>query len=292
MTIKKIRIRNFQKHKNLDLEFSERITCIVGKSDSGKSAIIRALRLACLNKPNGNSFITHGEKETKVGIQFDDSKLIRTKGKVNSYKLNNEEFHSFGSSVPDEITSKLKLDEINFQSQHDSPFWFSESAGQVSKNLNEIVDLSIIDTTLSNSASTVRRTKSDLESVQRLLQANKEELNKLEWVEAAVVEFNNIVELSEAIEENEMRISQIKTACESYKRANKIASDKKRFERDHKRLSNLIDKIENPQIKELEDLISDFERAEDEISNRSIDLAELKSELDKIEVCPTCQKPL
>jgi AAA15 family ATPase/GTPase len=40
--MKKLRIKNFQIHKDLEIEFGP-ITTIVGPSDIGKSAVLRAL---------------------------------------------------------------------------------------------------------------------------------------------------------------------------------------------------------------------------------------------------------
>ena len=97
--LKRIRIKNFQKHDKLDIEFSPNVTTIVGSSDSGKSAIVRALRWACLNKPNGNSFIRNGQKSVKVRVEVDDSKITRTKGSANTYELDGETFHSFNAST-------------------------------------------------------------------------------------------------------------------------------------------------------------------------------------------------
>jgi len=41
--INSLTIQNFQSHKNTTLEFDNGINIIIGQSDSGKTAIIRAL---------------------------------------------------------------------------------------------------------------------------------------------------------------------------------------------------------------------------------------------------------
>lgn len=56
--IKSIEIENFQSHKYSKLDFSERLNVIVGPSDNGKSAIIRALKWVLFNEPKGTDFIT------------------------------------------------------------------------------------------------------------------------------------------------------------------------------------------------------------------------------------------
>jgi exonuclease SbcC len=59
--IKKLSLRNFQSHRETDLEFSPGLNIIVGPSDQGKSAIIRALRWLFYNEPRGTGFIRVGE---------------------------------------------------------------------------------------------------------------------------------------------------------------------------------------------------------------------------------------
>ena len=70
--------------------------------------------------------------------------------------LSKEEFRAFGSSVPQPIQDTLQLSPVNFQAQMDGPFWFCESAGDVSRKLNAIIDLSVIDTSLNKMSKTVR----------------------------------------------------------------------------------------------------------------------------------------
>ena len=123
--IKRLRIKNFQKHKSIDIEFDEHVTSIVGPSDTGKSALIRALKWVCSNKPNGNDFIRQGSKKCSVRVEVNGHKITRSRGAENTYHLDKEVFHAFGNNVPKEIEHVLRMDEINFQGQHDSPFWLN-----------------------------------------------------------------------------------------------------------------------------------------------------------------------
>ena len=51
--IKEINIKNFQSHDNTNLILDSGVNVIVGSSDSGKSAIIRALRWVTSCVPRG-----------------------------------------------------------------------------------------------------------------------------------------------------------------------------------------------------------------------------------------------
>ena len=71
--LNRLRIRNFQSLEDIDLELGQ-FTVIIGESDTGKSAIIRALKYALINKV-GTGFIRHGEKQAAVELTFEDLKV-------------------------------------------------------------------------------------------------------------------------------------------------------------------------------------------------------------------------
>lgn len=157
--LQKLKIKNFQTHKTLLIDLSPTITTIVGRSDVGKSAIYRAIRWIATGLPKGNDFIRWGEKSTSVLLEVDKHKVVRKKGSSNVYQLDGKLFKALRTDIPDEIKGILNLSTINFQSQHDSPFWFAESAGEISRQLNAIVDLSLIDTSIKKAISKTRETK-------------------------------------------------------------------------------------------------------------------------------------
>lgn len=174
--LKQLNVADFQAHRNRGLCFAPGITTLVGPTDSGKSALIRALRWICLNDFSGDDFVREGAKETEVGLTLDSGeKVTRFKGKSNLYLLDEKEFKAFGSAVPEDIAKALGVSVLNFQGQHDSPFWFNETAGEVSRQLNSVVDLSVIDSTLSNLAAEVRTAQERVRLVdERLFEANAE----------------------------------------------------------------------------------------------------------------------
>ena len=112
--IQEIKIINFQKHKNLKIEFDSNITTIIGKNDSGKSAIIRALQWAILNQSPNSDFITNGEKDCKIELKIDGKNVIRKRlGSTNEYYLDDQKFLAFGTKVPEPIEQFLSIDEVN-----------------------------------------------------------------------------------------------------------------------------------------------------------------------------------
>lgn len=233
MTLKTLTLINFQPHHKKVVSLDPNNTFIVGESDSGKSSIIRALFWLCFNRPLTDSFISHDKDFCKVKLELNDSTIIRCRGKTNYYSLNGKKFFAFNKGVPQEITELLNLDEVNFQLQHDAPFWFSLSPGEVSKELNRIVNLNLIDSTLGNIASELRKSKLLVNVCRERLQEAREQRDVLAWTldadsalkkleETAVLNYekrNRIAQLSDLIvggeslqEERQDAVQTIQTA--------------------------------------------------------------------------------
>jgi exonuclease SbcC len=181
--IEKLSVENFQKHRRLVVKLDARVTTFVGKSDAGKSAVLRALRFVCLNRA-ASGVITRGESACKVKLVAEGRKVIRRKTAAkNSYSLDGKVFAAFGKEVPAEIGDLLRVSEINFQRQHDSPYWFNETGGKVSRELNELIDLSLIDDVTSKVASEVRLARAEEEVCKARLTLAESEAAKYEYVE-------------------------------------------------------------------------------------------------------------
>ncbi len=160
--LRELELRSFQCHRKLKVALAPTVTTIIGATDSGKSAVIRALRWLCSNRPLGATFIERGRKRCRVALVLSDgTRIERARSRsVNTYVLDDKQFVSFGNDVPAPIAQRLSVDELNFQLQHDSPLWFVETGRQVAEHLNAIVDLGIIDKTLARASSLVREAKS------------------------------------------------------------------------------------------------------------------------------------
>lgn len=184
--LEKLMIQNFQSHSKTVVEFDENVTTIVGSSDVGKSAIIRSLSWVSRNTPNGNAFIKDGSDGAAVRLFVDGHRIVRRRSKSeNFYGLDDHEFKSFGSGLPDPIADVLKIGDLNFQEQHDAPFWFSLTAGEVSRRLNSVVDLGMIDDAIGRSGQCVRRLSEDSRVLQEQVEKVAKQLEELTWVDEA-----------------------------------------------------------------------------------------------------------
>jgi len=194
--IERIEIKNFQAHRRLAVNFGDNVTSIIGPSDTGKSTILRALRWVCLNQPMGTAFLRHGTKEASVSITIDGTVLTRAiKNGTNTYHLGDRTYAAFGRDVPEPIVNFLRVAGLNFQGQHDAPFWLSESAGAVSRELNRIVDLDLIDSSLSKLDAMLRKARTVQETRSADLAKAKEARRRLAFVPSLQKQFSQIEQL-------------------------------------------------------------------------------------------------
>jgi DNA repair exonuclease SbcCD ATPase subunit len=230
--IKSLNIRNFQSHEKTKLEFSDGVNVIVGSSDSGKSAIIRALRWACWNKPSGNSFCSTWGGETSVGIETEEGSIFRTKNKKDQYLITRSNdrktlFEAFGTNVPEEVAALLNVDEINLQYQLDAPFLLSLSPGQVAGHFNRIAKLDQIDKSISYINKSIRALTSDKKYQEQNIETKEQQLFKYEYLEKFEVEL-------EVLEVMETKMKQLRTSITALSKKiesiNLITAEIKSFE--------------------------------------------------------------
>ncbi|MDR3181732.1 MAG: AAA family ATPase [Planctomycetaceae bacterium] len=108
--LKHLDLRNFQNHRKLHIDFGK-ITTITGCSDSGKSAIIRAIQWLCFNNLRGSSFITHGQDKCLVSVEIADyGSVSRIKTpKRNSYIFEDGDRDAVGADTGGTAASPLAM---------------------------------------------------------------------------------------------------------------------------------------------------------------------------------------
>lgn len=177
---KRLRIKNFQGHAALSLAFGPGVTTIVGPTDAGKSAVVRALRWVCLNRPNGSSMVRHGTPAASVLLVTDEHKVTRGKGKgTNVYALDGRKLVAFKSDVPAPVLDVLQVTPANFQRQFDPPFWLTLPPRDLSKRLNEITGLDAAETVKTKLQAKAKRTAAELRVLAEQQKAIKRSLRRL-----------------------------------------------------------------------------------------------------------------
>lgn len=191
--LKEVIIENFQSHQQTRLELSPELNVIVGPSDQGKSAIMRAIRWVLFNEPRGTDFIRVGSAEARVTLIWSDGSSITRErsSRKNRYILHTTGqdqvvLEGFGTEVPLEVRQlsgiePLQIDRdtslnLHLGQQLDAPFLLEGSGiSQLrAKAIGRLSGVHIIDAAQSSLASDVRR----LTQLENRLAAEKERLEQ------------------------------------------------------------------------------------------------------------------
>lgn len=294
--IDRLEIQNFQGHKDTCLSFHKGINVITGLSYTGKTSIIRALRWLINNKPSGNNFRSRWGGHTGVCIHFNNNYITRFKNEDgNGYVLNDNKFKAIGSDVPDEIKKELNISDINIQYQLDSPFLLSESAGEITRFLNKIIDLEKIDLSLSRAEQDRRKVKNEIEFIKtqieklekqkmeyKFINEMEKDFNELNSYVKIIIEYGNIRKELFALVK---KYNDITRKLEDYKRYNIDTRDIFAIERLHKEKESIY-----KQTVDLKELLFKINKVTISISVNIREIDKYKKEFDELmpDVCPLC----
>ena len=206
--IEYIQLRNFRTHKESELEFCPGVNVIVGDSDSGKTNIMRAIYWLAFGRPSGDSMRRRGANaDTEVTIETAEHQISRIRGNTNNqYIVNDEVFKGFGQTVPPPVSDILNVNELNFMRQMDLPFLFSKTAGEVAQYLNRLINLDIIDSSLSNIKRMHSQAAASASSYQMEIQRLTHTLESYSWTDDADTDITKL-------EKKEARVDRLKTTA-------------------------------------------------------------------------------
>lgn len=280
--IKSISIFNFQSHKNSRLDFHPGVNVIIGPSDSGKTAIIRALRWLVWNRPTGDAIRSWWGGDTEVSLSLPTSSLSRIKGKENQYTLNGLVFKAVGTDVPEEIKKELNLTDINLQQQLDRPFLLDDSPGEVAQHFNKVAQLDVIDRGLSNVQRWTRSIEQDWKARTQQLTEAEEDLAQYDYLdkmeqEVAAVEY--LEEETISVRQQVSRLTQVLQQIGQTEDAKKELSEILSIEQDVDKALSLIEQRKvimekHSQLTELRDAICHNQEAVEECKTR-LEIADL-----------------
>jgi DNA repair ATPase RecN len=175
MALVALDIENYQALGSAGLELGQ-FTVVTGPTGAGKSAVIRALRLAVFNQ-KGTSFIRHGQKSCKVMLADSDGlALVLVRGGRDAYVLDvlgeQKTFTKLGGQVPAEIAELLNFSELNFAGQFDRPYLLDSSGGQIARMLGKLTNVDLV-------FEAARRGYAQKQEMARRLRSTQAELEQL-----------------------------------------------------------------------------------------------------------------
>jgi len=270
--INSIKIQNFQSHINTHLELDPGVNAIVGPSDCGKSVVFRALNWLINNRPGGQEFHSWVGGDPSVTLDLDDATITRSRrGNENIYKLDDQEFKAFATTVPEPIQDALNISDINFQFQLDDPFMFGESPGNIARKLNEVVDLAVIHKSQFNINQRLTKEKDQLKSAEIKKKEKLDELKEYDWLPDAELHLFKLEQLDKSIIDNKQQALALEIII---KEIGRIAIDLEilslgpiKAENEVQELIDLDNQIDKnfEDSKILDDLISEIDRLKEEV---------------------------
>ena len=309
--LKRIVINNFQCHKHMVLDLSGGVDAIASKSDTGKSAILRAIYWVVFNRPLGDSFRRHGTNSTEVSIQFDNGITItRHKSTKDNYyevcECNTDcgdnppqvqKFEAMGGKVPEIVQKMLSLNEINFSQQMDAPFFLSMSPGEAAKYLNDVVGLSVIDSSLTKINSIIREDNQKLNYNQEQLSILKKQKEQYSYIIHAKSLLRSIKTLDTFVNES---TSEIDTLCCFIKEIDQMTKELEQLKkRDVVSVSDLETQCQEintirTQQKTISSFVLSVQTKQNSLNTIKTSMECNMMTLKEIapDVCPTCLQPI
>ncbi len=240
-----ISLENFQSHKHTVIDgLSSGINCIIGESQTGKSAIYRALYWLYFNDYSGraDNFIRKGASRCSVKVGLDSGHTIeRVKGaSVNDYIVTypdgtEQRFTNVAASVPDVVIELLqignyvapgdkKIAPINFSQQGEPSFLLYESGPNRARMLNTFTGVDKLDLC-------VRELITSSRDYGRQARATTEELSALE---EDIANYDYLTEMESALSKARLSIS---AAEDAQKRCKRLIDGKNRILQERDRIT-------------------------------------------------------
>ena len=244
--IQSLHITNFQSHGKTELSFHEGTNVIIGQSDCGKTAVIRALRWIIWGRPTGDSIRSTWGGQTSVDLATEGTTVIRTKDKTDTYVLapadgKDVTFKAIGTSVPAEISSVLNINEINFQYQLDSPFLLSSTPGEVASHFNRVAHLEKIDQGTSNVNSAIRALEQDIKYKTAEMEQQEEQLKQFVHLERFEAEVEVLEQMENQLRSLKGSLDGLQLKIYDYNECSRFIDDHQNVLRDEDTVNAVLD---------------------------------------------------
>lgn len=287
----KLKISNFQSHQDAELVFHPGVNAIVGKSNSGKTAIFRAIKLLSTNRPLGHRYHSNfaddspSTEPTKVELQLDNGNTVSTtRGANTEYSVNGESFKGFGATVPDVVRKVLNLSDLNLQDQLEAHFLICSSPGEVARTINKVIRVDEVDGWVSSLTTLTNSEQSELKALESDILELRTSLTSYDYLEGfekcvAVVESieNRLVEKTDQIQQLTQILRQLEEVRKSLEQTSKkllLEENVRELEELQKQILVVSDKIVvlsdyvgvNEKIKTLEKFVKIMEPGLDSVT--------------------------
>lgn len=298
--IDKIVLKNFQSHKNSILRLHSGINGVIGRPNSGKTAVIRGILLLKNNRPTGFAYHNNLTKNPKTEVHVKPSnspllRFIKTKSKAIFY-YGKKDFKT-GRYVPDEITNALNLEDINFGLQLGLPFLILSPPSEIAREINKVTESEVINKCIKITNERLNKLKSKKKSLQSSVEETQKKLIPYKKLHKVKPILNKAIKYDEQILKREEKteellgiftfVTKAKRAIHNQEKplqAKGLIEQAESLQHDMENLASQMTLLENIKmlkhslksaIKEKHELIDDY-----------------TTELKKSKRCPTCFQPI
>lgn len=211
-----ISVVGFQSYaKPVKIDLSDKLTAIIGDTDTGKTAIIRAIYKLLLNRPLNADYKNWNAKFYEIEITTDKGVVtFHSSDKDNYYQIDHSDdkvYRGYGKGVPD-LSSVIRVDERNIQLQLDPHFLILRSGGEIARSINVIGKLDSITQLVQMYKTKLNTTNTSISTNETLLSDYKKELES----------FPDIVKLRERIDNNKLLSKRIQEVYDILVRLSEI----------------------------------------------------------------------
>ncbi len=203
LMLKSIEVHNFQSWEKTKLTFDPGVNTVIGDSDKGKSAILKALYWNNDNRPLGDSFRSNWGGSTKSIVNYDDCTIQRIKDEsTNEYWIDETKLKVLDKECLNDVALRSNINRsINVQAQADPIFLLSKSSGEVAKHFNSIAGLDKIDSTTKAINSKIKQTKADIAQHEVEKEKYTKELESFSFTDKLSIQIQELQESYDKLED-------------------------------------------------------------------------------------------
>jgi len=306
VSISGARVRNFQSIEDAEIQFGS-FTVLVGKSSSGKSAFLRAVR-ACVRNTAVPANVRQGTPKAEIAVHVGDAVVAVERGKsLSTYKLHQETLETFtksGRTVPPQIEKVLQFPlvadtDVNFSFQFDRPFLLAETGSQAAQVIGSLTNVSLLHAATreanrrrGEASATLRVRKADVENHRARLKEFADLPDRKKRLVEAETKVAELQELEQSLQSLRRIVAEIRTLADSL--AEMEAIQPPDLTETLEEVSNL-----NSQLSKVESCSQEIRRLRERLRSDAVRARSLKEEVAQMEAdydehlrqagqCPVC----
>lgn len=216
----KVRVKNFQSIKDASIEI-DGLTVVTGANNSGKTALMRAIRGVFENSPH-SSLLRKDEKKIEVMLEFEDGQsVVWEKGpKDNSYVINGYKISGVGRGAPEELKDLgvYSIDAANntvwpqVAKQFDGTIFLLNRSGAVlAEALSDVEKVGKLTSALRLSEKDRRSVSSELKIRRKDYKEQEEKVSKFDGFETLEEGMESLKEQSKTLRERSEKVQTVRS---------------------------------------------------------------------------------